>query len=60
MAQILPHVLNSRAANGLHGDRVFEDMRVGLVLRDAGRLRVLLDQPPKLLPTDRKQRFAGV
>jgi hypothetical protein len=52
MPKILPHVLNSRAANGLHGNRVLQNVRVSLVLPDAGCLRILLNQAPRLASGD--------
>jgi hypothetical protein len=55
MAQILPHILNACSLNRVHGNRMLENMRVALMLRDACPLAVLMYDPLKLPSSKRKK-----
>jgi hypothetical protein len=45
-------VLDTGRLDGLHGDRMTENVRVSIVRRDAGGRRVLLDQAARSGPWD--------
>lgn len=65
MAEVLFHVVDTSRINGLHGNTVFQNVRVPQVRRDAGGRGVALHDAPKGRSMDVeyrliKGRFGGV
>ena len=60
MSEVLAQVLNASRMNTLHRYRVLKNMGVTVTLGNPCDLRVLLNQPPKLDSSDRKNSLITV
>jgi len=57
MAKVLPHVLDPRLADRLHGDRMLEHVGMAQMFRQPGQASVASHQAKELHQRDRKQTF---